>query len=110
MESGAIVCTICNITSHAENLIENRFISKLVQEECNVGADEERKDSEEEKQCTSCNENAKATSYCIDCEEFICQNCVMVNFTLKHLTGSRIQRPLTENDKIKLFFDFHETR
>ncbi|XP_033218838.1 E3 ubiquitin-protein ligase TRIM33 isoform X2 [Belonocnema kinseyi] len=91
VESSFIVCTICNVTSHAENLIENRFISKLIQEECNVGTEEESKVTEEEKLCTSCNEDARATSYCIDCEEFICQNCVMAHQRLKITKDHTIQ-------------------
>lgn len=29
-----------------------------------------------EQQCNSCDETEPATSYCVDCAEFICDNCV----------------------------------
>ncbi|XP_051157508.1 E3 ubiquitin-protein ligase TRIM33-like isoform X2 [Leptopilina boulardi] len=91
LESNHVVCTSCNVTSHADNLIENQFISKVTQEECNAGPEEENKDGEEEKQCTSCSEDARATSYCIDCEEFICENCVMAHQRLKITKDHTIQ-------------------
>lgn len=61
-----------------ENLIENRFLSKLLEEESDLGLDDEPKEAEEEKKCTSCHDNIVATSWCMECEEYICQNCVMV--------------------------------
>lgn len=81
------MCQICNVTSQVENLIENRFLSKLLEEDNNLGLDDETKETEEEKKCTSCHDNVTATSWCVECEEFICQNCVMViaNYLLDNL-------------------------
>lgn len=73
-----IMCQLCNVASQMENLIENRFLSKLLEEDTNLGIEDEAKDIEEEKKCTSCHDNVTATSWCVECEEFICQNCVMV--------------------------------
>lgn len=78
VESNVIMCHVCNVTSQMENLIENRFLSKLLEEESDLGLDDESKEAEEEKKCTSCHDNIVATSWCVECEEFICQNCVMV--------------------------------
>lgn len=78
VESNVIMCHVCNVTSQVENLIENRFLSKLLEEESDLGLDEESKEAEEEKKCTSCHDNNVATSWCVECEEFICLNCVMV--------------------------------
>lgn len=78
VESNVVICHVCNVTSQLENLIENRFLSKLLEEESDLGLDEETKEAEEEKKCTSCHDNIVATSWCVECEEFICQNCVMV--------------------------------
>lgn len=69
-----INCQVCNVVSHLNNLIENRFFTKLLEDDLN-GEDEPNE--EEEKKCTNCPEN-EATSWCIDCEEWICQNCVLV--------------------------------
>lgn len=78
VESNVIMCHVCNVASQVENLIENRFLSKLLEEESDLGLEEEAKEAEEEKKCTSCHDNIVATSWCVECEEFICQNCVMV--------------------------------
>lgn len=79
VESNVIMCHVCNVTSQVENLIENRFLSKLLEEENDVGGlEDETKEAEEEKKCTSCHDNIVATSWCMECEEFICESCVMV--------------------------------
>jgi len=78
VESNLIMCHICNVTTKVENLIENRFLLKFLEEDNNLGLDDDPKETEEEKKCTSCHDNATATSWCVECEEFICQNCVMV--------------------------------
>lgn len=72
------MCQICNVSSQVENLIENRFFSKLLEEDSAPASDNEIREIEEEKKCTSCHDNVTATSWCVECEEFICQNCVMV--------------------------------
>lgn len=72
-----IMCHVCNVPSQADNLIENRFLAKLLDEENNLEVDND-KETEEEKTCTSCHDNVIATSWCVECEEFICHNCVLV--------------------------------
>ncbi|XP_015596878.1 E3 ubiquitin-protein ligase TRIM33 [Cephus cinctus] len=91
LESHVIVCHICNVTSHAENLIENKFLAKLGEDELII---EEEKD-EDEKKCTSCHDDATATSWCVECEEFICQNCVMAHQRLK-ITKDHTIKPKNE--------------
>lgn len=86
VENNIIICQTCNVTCQVENLIENRFFLKLLDEENNCGLDdlsESLKEEEEEKKCTSCHDNATATSWCVDCEEFICENCVLVRINFK---------------------------
>lgn len=73
-----IMCHVCNVASQIENLIENRFLSKLLENDGNT-LDDEAKDMEEETKCTSCHDNVTATNWCVECEEFICPNCVMVS-------------------------------
>lgn len=82
VESNVIVCQICNVTSQTQNLIDNRFHSKFVEDDCNHGMDDDGKDTEEDKKCTSCHDNASATSWCVECEEFICENCVLVSVSM----------------------------
>ncbi|XP_076664091.1 E3 ubiquitin-protein ligase TRIM33 [Andrena cerasifolii] len=100
LESNVVACQICNVTTQADNLIENRFLSKLMEEDSNPGTDDESKETEEEKKCTSCHDNATATSWCIECEEYICQNCVMAHQRLK-ITKDHTIKPKDEvaNDR-----------
>ncbi|XP_024873050.1 transcription intermediary factor 1-alpha-like isoform X3 [Temnothorax curvispinosus] len=100
LESNVLMCHVCNVASQVENLIENRFFSKLLEEESDLGLDDESKEAEEEKKCTSCHDNIVATSYCMECEEFICQNCVMAHQRLK-ITKDHIIKPKDEiaNDR-----------
>ncbi|KYN01662.1 PREDICTED: E3 ubiquitin-protein ligase TRIM33 isoform X2 [Cyphomyrmex costatus] len=100
LESNVIMCHVCNVTSQVENLIENRFLSKLLEEESDVGLDDEAKEAEEEKKCTSCHDNINATSWCMECEEFICENCVMAHQRLK-ITKDHVIKPKDEivNDR-----------
>ncbi|XP_011140304.1 E3 ubiquitin-protein ligase TRIM33 [Harpegnathos saltator] len=100
LESNVIMCQICNVASQVENLIENRFLSKLLEEDTNLGVEDELKDTEEEKKCTSCHDNVTATSWCVECEEFICQNCVMAHQRLK-ITKDHTIKPKDEvaNDR-----------
>ncbi|XP_026673288.1 E3 ubiquitin-protein ligase TRIM33-like [Ceratina calcarata] len=100
LESNVIACQICNVTTQAENLIENRFLSKFIEEDNSPGTDDESKETEEEKKCTSCHDNATATSWCVECEEFICQNCVMAHQRLK-ITKDHTIKPKDEvaNDR-----------
>ncbi|XP_076622856.1 E3 ubiquitin-protein ligase TRIM33 [Colletes latitarsis] len=100
LESNVVACQICNVTTQADNLIENRFLSKFIEEDCSPGTDDESKETEEEKKCTSCHDNANATSWCVECEEFICQNCVMAHQRLK-ITKDHTIKPKDEvaNDR-----------
>lgn len=76
------MCASCNVISQPENLIENRFFSKFLEDDISNTGEEDPKDAEEEKKCTNCSENAIATSWCVECEEMICQNCVMVRILI----------------------------
>lgn len=98
-----IACQICNVTTQAENLIENRFLSKFIEEDNSPGTDDESKETEEEKKCTSCHDNANATSWCVECEEFICQNCVMV---MKRILNSMCVKYIFFRNKIAIILNF----
>lgn len=75
-----IECKDCEVVSQLENLIENRFFSKFLEDDMSTTCEDEAKEVEEEdKKCTNCSENAVATSWCVECEEYICNNCVLVN-------------------------------
>ena len=84
-----VSCPSCGVNSLPENIIENRFFTKFIEDD--IASEEEPKDvAEEEKKCTSCRDNVTATSWCMDCEEFICQNCVMVKLIIDFIYNTSI--------------------
>lgn len=95
LDGNVVVCQICNVASQMDNLIENRFHTKYIDDDCNQGIDDDGKEVEDDKKCTSCHDNATATSWCVDCEEFICQNCVMAHQRLK-ITKDHTIKPKDE--------------
>lgn len=72
-----LVCNICGISSSAENIIENQFLNDQSTNDDN-GASKFA-----DKKCSSCSDDAIATSWCVDCSEFICDNCVNAHQRLK---------------------------
>ncbi|XP_034949830.1 E3 ubiquitin-protein ligase TRIM33 isoform X2 [Chelonus insularis] len=95
IEGNLIICRACNVASQKENLIENKFFSKVMNDDGNQVIDDDIQDIEEEKKCTNCHDNATATSWCVDCEEFICQNCVLAHQRLK-ITKDHTIKPKNE--------------
>ncbi|CAC5361237.1 E3 ubiquitin-protein ligase TRIM33,Transcription intermediary factor 1-alpha,Tripartite motif-containing protein 66 [Mytilus coruscus] len=74
-----ILCPACNCTVEKSAVVDNRFLSieapAVIEEE-----DEEEKD-DEGPICTGCEEsqNAKATSFCNECQEYLCNECVFAH-------------------------------
>ncbi|KAJ8966872.1 hypothetical protein NQ314_003266 [Rhamnusium bicolor] len=75
MATGQIECPLCGIVCDPSRIIENQFLLELASgEETTKNAD---------MKCSSCSDDAIATSYCTDCSEFICDNCVQAHQRLK---------------------------
>lgn len=76
-----IVCKICDMRSTTNQIIENQFLIEL------SNANDESTETTSEKstdiKCSSCVDEAPATSWCVDCQEFICDNCVQAHQRLK---------------------------
>ncbi|XP_060532404.1 E3 ubiquitin-protein ligase TRIM33 isoform X2 [Cylas formicarius] len=72
-----ILCTLCNIACDASRIIENQFLMEL------SNNDETNTSKANDLKCSSCSDEALATSYCTDCSEFICDNCVQAHQRLK---------------------------
>ncbi|XP_052066973.1 transcription intermediary factor 1-alpha-like isoform X1 [Mytilus californianus] len=74
-----ILCPACNCTVEKSAVVDNRFLSieapAVIEEE-----DEEEKD-DEGPICTGCEEsqNVKATSFCNECQEYLCNECVFAH-------------------------------
>lgn len=73
-----IICPACNCTVEKSTVIDNRFIA--IETPTVIEEDEEEKE-EIEQICTGCEEsqNAKATSFCNDCHEYLCDECVFAH-------------------------------
>ncbi|XP_050316343.1 E3 ubiquitin-protein ligase TRIM33 [Anthonomus grandis grandis] len=74
-----ISCPTCNIHCDPTRIIENQFLIELANnEESNAS-----KQTTTDLKCSSCSDEAPASSYCADCSEFICDNCVQAHQRLK---------------------------
>ncbi|KAL3841518.1 hypothetical protein ACJMK2_019652 [Sinanodonta woodiana] len=111
-----IKCPICKKEWDQELLIENLFIPAQVKSEIKTedgGATEESFEV-----CTACDESQKATSFCIDCHEWLCDQCVFahkrVRITKDHTISEKIT-PETAMEfpeskpKRHIFCELHKT-
>ncbi|XP_050355270.1 E3 ubiquitin-protein ligase TRIM33 isoform X1 [Nymphalis io] len=74
-----ILCSACRLHCQPSNMIDQRFvIEKTALEQTGTNGS-----MSGEQQCNSCEDTEPATSYCVDCGEFICDNCVHAHQRLK---------------------------
>ncbi|XP_049878554.1 E3 ubiquitin-protein ligase TRIM33 [Pectinophora gossypiella] len=78
-ERMTITCPVCRLQCQPANMVDQRFVlEKLaIDNTGNNGS------GGGEQQCNSCEDTEPATSYCVDCAEFICDNCVHAHQRLK---------------------------
>ncbi|XP_063091593.1 transcription intermediary factor 1-beta-like [Cavia porcellus] len=83
---GAVVdCPVCKQQCCFKDIVENYF----VRDSGNKAAS----DAQEANQCcTSCEDNAPATSYCVECSEPLCETCVEAHQRVKY-TKDHTVRP-----------------
>jgi tripartite motif-containing protein 33 len=78
-----VQCPICKMDNRYEFIIEHQFLIELI----NSGGDDSSQNSVESTKdlikCSSCSDEATATSWCVECSEFICDNCVQAHQRLK---------------------------
>ncbi|KAJ2941124.1 hypothetical protein O0L34_g10359 [Tuta absoluta] len=80
-ERVTITCPVCRLPCQTANMIDQRFVMEkqvIEQSSSNNGGS-----NGGEQQCSSCEETEPATSYCVDCAEFICESCVHAHQRLK---------------------------
>ncbi|CAH1978376.1 unnamed protein product [Acanthoscelides obtectus] len=86
-DSHQVECPLCTIPCTADRIIDNQFLLELSASAGNsCGSNEETTSATQkptELKCSSCSDDADATSYCVDCSEFICDNCVQAHQRLK---------------------------
>lgn len=72
--TSTILCPACNCKVEKQSVMDNLFVSI----EAPIVIEEDEEEKEEEPICAGCDENqkVKATSFCIDCREYLCDECV----------------------------------
>ncbi|KAL0273288.1 UNVERIFIED_CONTAM: hypothetical protein PYX00_005994 [Menopon gallinae] len=77
----SIECPICHVLCNLQNVIDNQFLLEL-ETDVESGSNEISSKTQDVK-CSSCSDNAPATSWCVECAEFICDSCVKAHQRLK---------------------------
>ncbi|KAL5288962.1 TRIM24 family protein [Megaselia abdita] len=93
-----IHCSICNRASQQHHIINNHFITENTEliDNSNLTPNDDEKSLLDIK-CSSCSDDATASSWCVDCSEFICENCVIAHQRLK-ITKDHTIKPKEEAD------------
>lgn len=75
---GAMVdCPVCKQQCYSKDIVENYFMRD--------SGSKASSDSQDANQCcTSCEDNAPATSYCVECSEPLCETCVEAHQRVKY--------------------------
>lgn len=81
LQTQFILCPTCNMNSVYDFIIENQFLI----EQCASNDDNQSSENDSKAiiKCSSCSDDANATSWCVDCSEFICDSCVQAHQRLK---------------------------
>ncbi|KAM4014780.1 transcription intermediary factor 1-beta [Anomaloglossus baeobatrachus] len=107
-------CPVCKNQCYQKEIVENYFLRE------DASADQA---AETIQRCTSCEDNAIANSYCAECTEWLCENCVeahqRVKYTKDHsirvTTGSKkesehiVYCPIHNQEPLMLFCDTCDT-
>ncbi|XP_075381862.1 transcription intermediary factor 1-beta isoform X10 [Mycteria americana] len=70
-------CPICKHQCHLKDVVENYFLR-------DSGAEAAATSQGSSQCCTSCEDNALATSYCVECSEPLCETCVEAHQRVKY--------------------------
>ncbi|EEB19753.1 conserved hypothetical protein [Pediculus humanus corporis] len=89
----SVECPTCNVICSSENVIDNQFLLET-DTDIESGAGESSIKNQDIK-CSSCNDDAIATSWCVECAEFICDSCVQAHQRLK-ITKDHTIKPKEE--------------
>ncbi|XP_068906901.1 E3 ubiquitin-protein ligase TRIM33-like isoform X2 [Tenebrio molitor] len=84
-----VECPQCNITCEPNKIIDNQFLLELSSNEDSGST------KLTELKCNSCIDDAIATSWCVDCSEYICDICVQAHQRLK-ITKDHTIKPKEE--------------
>ncbi|XP_009474623.1 PREDICTED: transcription intermediary factor 1-beta [Nipponia nippon] len=70
-------CPVCKHQCHLKDVVENYFLR-------DSGAETAATSQGSSQCCTSCEDNAPATSYCVECSEPLCETCVEAHQRVKY--------------------------
>ncbi|XP_066484169.1 transcription intermediary factor 1-beta isoform X2 [Tiliqua scincoides] len=95
-EGQVLDCPVCKHQCYLKDIVENYFLRD--------GGTEADGDAREANQCcTSCEDNAPATSFCVECQEPLCETCVeahqRVKYTKDHTVRSTGSSKSQEKEK-----------
>ncbi|XP_062448983.1 transcription intermediary factor 1-beta isoform X2 [Rhea pennata] len=77
-KDGPVVdCPICKHQCYLKDIVENYFLR-------DSGAEAVADSNDSNQCCTSCEDNALATSYCVECSEPLCETCVEAHQRVKY--------------------------
>ncbi|KAB0361319.1 hypothetical protein FD754_005475 [Muntiacus muntjak] len=114
LEIGVIRCPVCRQECRQIDLVDNYFVK-------DTSETPSSSDEKSEQVCTSCEDNASAVGFCVECGEWLCKTCIeahqRVKFTKDHLirkkedvsesVGASGQRPVFcpvhKQEQLKLF-------
>ncbi|XP_052841905.1 transcription intermediary factor 1-alpha isoform X6 [Drosophila gunungcola] len=104
-----IHCPVCDNASQNEFIVDNQFLI----EQCAAGdsgdgvgvlgliGEGQKSAAAASIQCSSCSDGAVATSWCVDCSEYICDSCVQAHQRLK-ITKDHTIKPKDEANNEQL--------
>lgn len=81
-----INCPLCKTDNRSDFIINNHFLIEmltLAQNDDGASGTSSSGSVEEVTKCTNCTDDLPATSYCVECREMICDNCVAAHMRLK---------------------------
>ncbi|NP_001088294.1 tripartite motif containing 24 S homeolog [Xenopus laevis] len=108
LQVGVIRCPVCSQECAERDIIENFFVRDTTE----VPSSTVEKPSQQV--CTSCEDNAEALGFCVECVEWLCKNCVQahqrVKFTKDHTVRQKEEVPpaVGANSQRPVFCPFHK--
>ncbi|XP_072000930.1 transcription intermediary factor 1-alpha isoform X3 [Engystomops pustulosus] len=107
VQVGIIRCPVCSQECAERDIIENYFVRDTTE----VPSSTVEKPSQQF--CTSCEDNAEARGFCVECVEWLCKNCVQahqrVKFTKDHTVRQKEEvPPVGANSQRPVFCPYHK--
>ncbi|XP_053546984.1 transcription intermediary factor 1-beta [Bombina bombina] len=84
--SAVVHCPVCKHQCFQKDIVENYFLRET---------SSAQQVTETIQRCTSCEDNAVANSYCVECTEWLCETCVEAHQRVKYTKDHTVK--VTEN-------------